>query len=353
MSTIDIKNGKNGLVNIGNTCFINSSIQCLHFTYDLTYYLFKTYENKNTTKNTLAVQWLSLLKTLWEGNNYIVPHKFLHYIYENSYFVRGEQNDCVEFIRYFLDTLNSDIGTEYILTIENQKLIEYINTDTCKNDNVVNDYMKIYKRSFDNWNKNFNNKISIVSTLFYGQTITQVLCDNCKKITHNFEVFNDIIVSIDREDKTIYDSLNRYFNREVLNTTTDNIWKCDKCNTCSESKKVTYIWKAPTILIICLKRYDREFRKLNYLIDFPITTLDMFKYCKGFTHKSMKKPIYNLYSVINHYGNYFGGHYNAYCNHPDKNWYECDDNSIKKIDTENIVSQHSYCLFYKLDENVL
>lgn len=334
---------KNGLVNIGNTCFINACIQSLYYTNDLTYNLLENTKMNNNT-HTLSYQWLSLIKTLTRGNNCIVPHKFLNFIYENSYFEKGEQNDCVEFIRYFIDKMNTEMSYDFSITLGNQHIHLQNNNEN---------YIKVYKKSFDIWNRNFNNKRSILSDLFYGQTITQIICDNCKKITHNFEVFNDIIVSIDREDKDIHDCLKRYFNREVLNTHTDNVWKCDKCNTCSESIKVTYIWKIPKILIICFKRYDKEFRKLNYLIDFPITTLDMSLYCKGITHKSIKNPIYNLYSAINHYGNYFGGHYNTYCKNPDTHWYEFDDASIKKIETTNIVSQHSYCLFYKLDENVL
>jgi ubiquitin C-terminal hydrolase len=324
-------NGKNGLINIGNTCFINSSIQCLNFTNLLTLYIL----NKDLQDNTIAFEWRKLLETLWKGNGCIAPNRFIHYIFKNTYFIKGEQNDCSEYIRVFLDNMNTCLSIHRSLQM---------NLDNITNEN----YIKVYKNSVDNWNRNFKNKSSIISELFYGQTITQIICENCKKITHNFEVFNDIILSIDNDTHTIYDCLKKNFDPEVLNTTSDNIWKCDKCNVCSKSKKVHYIWKIPKILIISFKRYDKDLKKLHNLINFPLDNLNILRYCKGIYNNT---PIYNLYSVINHYGDFYGGHYNAFCQHPDTNWYEFDDASVKQIDTKDIITEYSYCLFYKLQNS--
>jgi ubiquitin carboxyl-terminal hydrolase 4/11/15 len=66
--------------------------------------------------------------------------------------------------------------------------------------------------------------------------------------------------------------------------------------------------------VVHLKRfsYSRYMKnKLDTFVNFPIHHLDMSKYAKH-TSRGDQPPIYELYSVINHYGGLGGGHYSAY-----------------------------------------
>ena len=63
--------GRTGLANCGNTCYVNSCIQCLSHTYELNDFLKeKTYEGKlnNIPDSVLLVEWDSLRELMWSQN---------------------------------------------------------------------------------------------------------------------------------------------------------------------------------------------------------------------------------------------------------------------------------------------
>ena len=125
-----------------------------------------------------------------------------------------------------------------------------------------------------------------------------------------------------------------------------NEWYCSKCKEFQLAEKTMEIFTCPEILIFHLKRF-REGKKLDNIIEFPIKGLDMGQYIK-YDETNKNDNIYDLFAVANHQGNFNGGHYVAYAKNFIKDkWYEFDDEYIKEINEDEIVSENSYVLFYQ------
>jgi len=135
------------------------------------------------------------------------------------------------------------------------------------------------------------------------------------------------------------------------------------CPTCEGNKKTHKkmdLWKMPPILIVHLKRfqfYNNRWKKSNRLVEFPLENLrisDWFP--KKKTKEEENDAVYDLFAIVNHYGNLGSGHYTAFAKHtPDNIWYTFDDHHFIPVkDVKDLISRSAYLLFYKrrdIDKN--
>ncbi|XP_061864245.1 ubiquitin carboxyl-terminal hydrolase 19 isoform X2 [Colius striatus] len=155
---------------------------------------------------------------------------------------------------------------------------------------------------------------------------------------------------------TLEQCLNLFTKPEVL--APEEAWYCPKCKQHREASKQLMLWRLPNVLIIQLKRFSfRSFiwrDKINDMVDFPVRSLDLSKFCIG-RKGEQQLPVYDLYAVINHYGGMIGGHYTAYARLPnDKNsqrsdvgWRLFDDSTVTTVDESQVVTRYAYVLFYR------
>jgi len=150
-----------------------------------------------------------------------------------------------------------------------------------------------------------------------------------------------------KDQISLIECLKLFTSEEQLSA--NDAWYCSECKEFREAYKKFDIWMAPPLLVVHLKRFsavNRVWReRLDNLIDFPIDNLDLTEFVIG---PKENPPIYDLYSVSNHFGGMGGGHYTAYGRHRDDNqWYRYDDSSVSSASPSEIVSRAAYVLFYK------
>jgi ubiquitin carboxyl-terminal hydrolase 4/11/15 len=152
------------------------------------------------------------------------------------------------------------------------------------------------------------------------------------------------------------DCMARFTAQEKLDA--DNAVYCSVCKEHKESSKKFDVWSLPKVLIIHLKRFQQQrwgntgfggLKKVDTVVDFP-DDLDMAPFM--ISVQPGQKTQYKLFAVSNHSGGMGGGHYFTYAKGGDgpfeeREWYEYNDSSVRKMDADRVRTGAAYVLFYE------
>ncbi|XP_063959594.1 ubiquitin carboxyl-terminal hydrolase 2-like [Lytechinus pictus] len=335
--------GKRGLKNIGNTCYMNTIIQCLSSIPELSKYCLQMdnfLRNDHVNSNSyhsgkLFQEFAETLKKLWDPDSTVsslTPHNLKRQIGNMlSHEFRGyRQHDAAEFLLSLLAELSEDVNR-----VKNPPRLGAMP----ENLNPV-DLANLM------WRRQQQLTQSIIFDLFNGLTRSTLRCSTCDYVSVTFELFYDLSVPIPTGCSSLADALELYTKPETL--TGENKFRCEKCKTLRSGTKKMEIERCPKVLIIQLKRFSSSHtgltRKVDTHVDAPLRGLDL---SNNLSQDADPCSRYHLQAVCNHYGGTAGGHYIAYCRHPeDDQWYKYDDERVTQLKECNVVTSNAYILFY-------
>jgi len=188
---INKNKGIASLFNLGNTCYINCSIQCLSHTKDLTKYILNNYyQNEINLANSLGSNgsllkaYSDLINSMWMSNlSKINPYIFrIAFCESTQQFMNNHQQDAMEFISILLNYLHEDLNR-----VTNKPYIKIREQKETENDDQAS------QRSLD---CNLQRDDSIIFDLFNGQFKNMIKCLNCQNIKKTYEPFINISLPI-------------------------------------------------------------------------------------------------------------------------------------------------------------
>lgn len=340
-----------GLKNLGNTCFMNSVIQCLAYAPPLViyfcsdkYYSHINFNSQYGSKGHLAIEFGALVERLnSHRHKHIEPKSFQEAIIRHIGFEENKQQDSHEFMMMLFDKLHHDLNTKAKERLKQNGVV----TDSTDTNGDSNRAVLGYKF----WEKHLALNESIISQTFEGIFMSTLTCTYCKEQSNTFEVFNCLSLPIPSETRChLRDCLSHFSNPERI----EAAWECPKCKQKREAEKKIVICRLPRILIIHLKRFSltsdgRWRQKLQTAVDFPLSDLSVD--CTNVLPQSVNgfkapRSSYNLMAVVNHYGHLDGGHYTAFCKLENQRWYEFDDGKVSAKEDTKVCGQEAYILFY-------
>ena len=335
----DIINKEVGIINLGNTCFINSCLQILIHCPNFIYKFFekKKLFNKDDTPISFYLNEIcySMVDTINTNASYVDITDFKNAFGEKHPAYQGYiQNDSQEFCRVLLEDINTELN-------EVKTQSEY--------KELPNSDKKTKAERDEEFDLNFQEREkSIITELFYAQIISTFICE-CESTTYSFQKILDfpLLLPENTPNIDIKELLKNYFKSEKI----DFEIKCEKCEKVLQHTKEIKISRPPEILILSLQRIDQTTQKKNEcLVTFP-PILDMSEFIDkdcGFD----KEPMYNLFAIVNHSGNIDFGHYNSYIKFKDsEDFYDFNDSVVTNIGKDIDSFPNAYALFYVKNKN--
>ncbi|XP_036308136.1 ubiquitin carboxyl-terminal hydrolase 22 isoform X2 [Pipistrellus kuhlii] len=344
--------GLRGLINLGNTCFMNCIVQALTHTPLLRdFFLSDRHRCEMPSPSScLVCEMSSLFQEFYSGHRSPhIPYKLLHLVWTHARHLAGyEQQDAHEFLIAALDVLHRH----------------------CKGD--------------DNGKKasNPNHCNCIIDQIFTGGLQSDVTCQVCHGVSTTIDPFWDISLDLPGSSSpfwplspgsegsvvngeshasgttTLTDCLRRFTRPEHLGSSAKI--KCSGCHSYQESTKQLTMKKLPIVACFHLKRFEHSAklrRKITTYVSFPLE-LDMTPFMASSKESRMngqyQQPAdslsndnkYSLFAVVNHQGTLESGHYTSFIRQHKDQWFKCDDAIITKASIEDVLDSEGYLLFY-------
>lgn len=241
-----------GLRNLGNTCFMNSMLQCLKNTREFYEFLIagNVHINLNSkfgSNGELTIELIELFKQMRYPSNFkhISPKDFKCAVSRHiPDFIDYKQQDSHEFLVRLLDRLHADL---------NRSKPDIIHDPIHKDPNFY-DKLSIAEAARTFWSLHIRRNDSFISDIFEGLIVSTLTCLHCKSSSKSLEAFTCLTLPIPENAgrTTLQNCINLFLRGELLSN--EVAWQCQSCRQKRDAQKCTYIWRLPRILIIHLKR---------------------------------------------------------------------------------------------------
>uniref|UniRef100_A0A8D0CVU4 Ubiquitin carboxyl-terminal hydrolase n=1 Tax=Sander lucioperca TaxID=283035 RepID=A0A8D0CVU4_SANLU len=297
--------GKTGLVNLGNTCFMNSIIQTLFMATDFRRHVLSLHINgSNTLMKKLQLLFAFLAHTQRAA---YAPKNFLE-ASRPPWFNAGSQQDCSEYLRFLLDRLHEEEKTLQVLESVKPKVPPPVDssskdpTGQTSPENGEESYLTPAE------NKPENDGRTLTERMFGGKLITGIRCMQCNCISEKAEPFTDLSLAFcpsatsqgssqpegpSEEPKvlcqgsvnggsevpepglakapasnvhfvpvtnepplSVPDLVNYFLAPEILDE--ENAYFCEKCSSLQRAERTMKVVSAPEYLILTLLRFSYD-----------------------------------------------------------------------------------------------
>ena len=319
-----------GLNNIGATCYMNASLQCLSNTKKLTEYFLKSY--KYDPNKVMANEYYEVIKNLWNKNNNnkpYSPYSFKETLSkENPLFAGIQANDSKDLINFLIERFHQELN----IVKQQNNINNNANMQDQTNENLM---LKLFLEEFK---ENFN---SPISSLIYGILETKSQCQGCNIIKFNFQVYSFLEFPLQQVNQYFFNKgirslftmdgknpdIDLYecfeYNAKIDIMTGDNQMYCNNCNKLCNAFYSSIIYSGPSYLIINLNRGKGAVYECKVIFPEQLNIFNFVTFKQGIT-------VYQLYAVICHLGpSSMSGHFVAYCrNRIDNKWYLYNDGIV-------------------------
>jgi ubiquitin carboxyl-terminal hydrolase 4/11/15 len=198
--------GAVGLVNLGNSCYMNSALQCIRNCEELTkFFLAGEAEKELNTTNHLgsygavAIAYHNLLREIYKDPppSAYAPRGFKNAMskYDPTY-SNYSQQDSQEFLGSFLSCLQEDLGR-----IETKPYIEKPDST----DEIVASEDSIKKFAAQIWENHKKRDDSAITDLFTGMYKSTLVCPVCAKVSVTFDPFTTLSIPLAIENTWTHD----------------------------------------------------------------------------------------------------------------------------------------------------
>uniref|UniRef100_A0A8C6KPY2 Ubiquitin carboxyl-terminal hydrolase n=1 Tax=Nothobranchius furzeri TaxID=105023 RepID=A0A8C6KPY2_NOTFU len=346
--------GLRGLINLGNTCFMNCIVQALTHTPLLRdFFLSDRHKCEMQSNSCLVCEMSQLFQEFYSGHRSPhIPFRLLHLVWTHARHLAGyEQQDAHEFLIAALDVLHRH----------------------CKGDTINDNGKKT---------NNPNHCNCIIDQIFTGGLQSDVTCQVCHGVSTTIDPFWDISLDLPGSptpfwplspggdgstvngenhlsgSTTLTDCLRRFTRPEHLGSNAKI--KCGGCHSYQESTKQLTMKKLPIVACFHLKRFEHSAklrRKITTYVSFPLE-LDMTPFMASSKESRVNGQYqqsvdvlnndnkYSLFAVVNHQGTLESGHYTSFIRQHKDQWFKCDDAIITKASIKDVLDSEGYLLFY-------
>ncbi|XP_043587192.1 ubiquitin carboxyl-terminal hydrolase 36 [Bombus pyrosoma] len=309
-----------GMYNVGNTCYLNSTLQALfHVPALVNWLLSDSHHTSKCEQNDGGGECLTcaVAKTLQSSHQKSGCAIKPFYIYNKlklicRTMVPGQQEDAHEFLRYLLEGMEK----AYLARHKASKLDSY------------------------------SKETTPINQIFGGYIRTEVKCLQCRHVSTTFQHFQDLLVDI-RKASTLDEALSSYFSREQLD---NNDYKCEACKRRVPATKQFSLERPPKVLCVQLKRFSVLGGKISKHIGFK-QTIDMGPYLWKEPGEPTQSLTYKLMSIVTHMGPSVNcGHYTAVAKVSTGQYYSFDDSCVRPLSLSNVFSTNAYIMIFEMEQ---